>query len=115
MKVVFEHLPIVFAGVRLRRQKGASPFNTIYINTILSSVQKVRTIVHELLHTTVDVFDWICERTTRKLPPVYELNGLIDGKGWEHELHPMMCYSAEDMYLKVMRMQAMRLMATSQW
>jgi len=110
MKVVFEHLPVIFGGIRLMRQEGESPFSTIYINTILSPAQKVKTIVHELLHTAVDVFDWILERTINKLLPVNELHGLIDGEGWINPLDKMMMsYGDNDIYIKVMKMQAMNI------
>ncbi len=105
MKIVFEHLPIVLGGIRLLRQEGESPFNTI-----LSPTEKVYTIIHELLHTAVDVLDWIYERTAGKLLPVNELHSLVDGKGWEHKLHPMMLYSNEDIYLNIINMQAARIM-----
>ena len=110
MKIVFEYLPIIFGGIRLMRQEGASPFSTIYINTILSPTQKVVTLVHELLHTTVDVIDWILERTADKLLPVNELHGLIDGKGWwNSEHHEVMSYSDDDIYIAVMKMKALNI------
>lgn len=78
IKIVYAYMNY-FDGTRELRQEGEFPDNIIWINYSMSPIRKFKVIVHELMHYSIDLLDWMMETAFNKLLDVNTLHSLIDG------------------------------------